>query len=334
VPGVEAGAVYVPGFVSEGRPVAGPDEDAFTLAATAWEGLPPLPAGAPSPRSLHLVGSFPRMVDWGFAALLGHPVELVTHPAGLSGLSEALAQVEAAGPDGPPQLLLGVQIPERSGPDSGPDLGVGAGAVALRFAAAGSLSRAERSLLLEGPDVVSAAKVVLASRGVDPPGPTGHRGLSLGSIRPFVEAPVTAVSEGAYVPRARYLENLASRWRLVAERCGHCGSLTFPARGVCRSCSAREGLSPHPLPRDGGTVVAVTTIGQGGQPTEFDLQVAALGEYAVALVELAPGVVSTLQVTDASPGEVRIGTRVATRLRRLYPMEGEWRYGRKALPLP
>lgn len=188
-------------------------------------------------------------------------------------------------------------------------------------------------MLLEGPDVVSAARVVLAARGIHPRPAFAPRGLSLGSVRPFVEAPLTTVSEGAYVPRARYLEDLPSRWRLEAERCGHCGTLTFPARGVCRSCHAREGLLPHPLPRDGGMVVAVTTIGQGGQPTEFDPQVAALGEYSVALVELVPGVRSTLQVTDASPGEVHIGSRVATRLRRLYPMEGEWRYGRKAVPL-
>lgn len=79
-------------------------------------------------------------------------------------------------------------------------------------------------------------------------------------------------------------------------------------------------------------MVASTVIGPGGQPTEFDDQVAGSGAYGVVLVDLLPGVRVTLQVTDAKPGELPIGSRVATRLRRLYPMEGEWRYGRKAIP--
>ena len=189
--------------------------------------------------------------------------------------------------------------------------------------------------MLEGPDLILGARALLASRGngrASSPAARSPRPLALDSVRPFVDAPPAAVSEGAYVPRARYLENLPSRWRLVAERCARCSSLTFPARGVCRSCSAREGLTEHPLPLDGGRVVATTTIGQGGQPTEFDLQVASLGDYGVVLVELAPGIRLTLQVTDGSSADLPIGARVSTRLRRLYPMDGEWRYGRKAAP--
>jgi len=41
----------------------------------------------------------------------------------------------------------------------------------------------------------------------------------------------------------------------------------------------------------------------------------------------------TLQVTDAAPCTLKVGDHVDTRLRRLYPMEGEWRYGRKAVPV-
>jgi uncharacterized OB-fold protein len=73
-------------------------------------------------------------------------------------------------------------------------------------------------------------------------------------------------------------------------------------------------------------------IGPGGQPTEFDPQVAEWGSYEVLLVELAPGARATVQLTDAEPGSVRIGDRVDTRLRRVYPIEGEWRYARKAVP--
>lgn len=153
------------------------------------------------------------------------------------------------------------------------------------------------------------------------------------AIRAWHKTSLETLSEGAYVPRARYLENLPSRWRLEAERCARCAFLTFPARGRCRSCGAEEGLSTESLPREGARVVAATTIGKGGQPTEFDAQVEALGEYSVVLAEFAPDVRLTLQVTDAAPGEVSIGAPIGTRLRRLYPMEGEWRYGRKAVPL-
>lgn len=146
-------------------------------------------------------------------------------------------------------------------------------------------------------------------------------------------AALDALSQGAYVPHPRYLENLASRWRLVADRCGACGALTFPVRGACRSCGAADGLVPYPLPRDGLVVEAVTTIGRGAQPTEFDSQVEATGPYDVAIVRVAPGIRATLQLTDGPAGLVVPGSRVATVLRRLYPMEGEWRYGLKAVAL-
>jgi hypothetical protein len=84
---------------------------------------------------------------------------------------------------------------------------------------------------------------------------------------------------------------------------------------------------------DGGTVVATTWIGPGGQPTEFDPQVEATGPYGVVLAEFSPGVRATLQLTDADRGEVGLWDRIGTRLRRSYSMDGEWRYGRKAVPL-
>jgi uncharacterized OB-fold protein len=161
--------------------------------------------------------------------------------------------------------------------------------------------------------------------------PTGPS-VDLARIAGLVGRSTAAVSEGAYVPRPRYLENLPSRWRFVADSCATCGAFTFPARGVCRTCGRSDGLRSVPLPRDGIEVVATTVIGPGGQPTEFDPQVETLGPYEVLLAELVPGVRVTLQVSDAAPGSLRIGDRVDTRLRRLYAMDGEWRYGRKAVP--
>jgi len=128
-------------------------------------------------------------------------------------------------------------------------------------------------------------------------------------------------------------ESRPSRWGFVADRCSACHVLTFPQRGRCRDCGRSDGLRPEALPLDGWTVVAVTWIGAGGQPTEFDTQVETNGPYGVVLAEMGPDVRVTLSVADASRGELRIGSKVDTRLRRLYPMEGAWRYGRKAVPV-
>ncbi|HLM91303.1 MAG TPA: zinc ribbon domain-containing protein [Thermoplasmata archaeon] len=324
--GLERGAVYVPGFRRDGRAVGGPDEDAFTMAATALEGLATVSARLPPPISVHLVGTFPPVVEWGFAALLGHPVGVVPHPPGIAGLRETLAALSAAGASGP-ALLVAVDLPDR--PEGGPS------AVALRFGSTGGSAGIPP---LSGQGVAGVVRDLLrglpSSAVAESTTPVRLAPPAEARARAWVEAPLGGLSEGAYVPRARYLENLPSRWRLEGQRCGRCGSLTFPARNRCRSCGIEESLTVETLPRDGAWVVAVTTIGKGGQPTEFDAQVDALGEYSVVLAEFAPGVRLTLQVADAAPGEIGIDARIGTRLRRLYPMEGEWRYGRKAVPLP
>lgn len=145
--------------------------------------------------------------------------------------------------------------------------------------------------------------------------------------------PRAALSEGAYVPRPRYLESLGSRFGLLASRCGACGEIMFPQRRACRKCGRSDALAAQALPRQ-GRVEAVTTVGPGAQPTEFDPLVEAIGPYDVAIVGFSPGVRVTLQVADRAPGALRVGDPVTTVFRRLYPMEGEWRYGRKALALP
>lgn len=145
-------------------------------------------------------------------------------------------------------------------------------------------------------------------------------------------SPSFTVSQGAFVPTPRYEESRPSRWRFLADRCGSCGQRTFPARGRCRACGRSDALRSEPLPLNGARVVAATWIGKGAQPTEFDQQVETSGPYGVVLAEVAPDVRVTLTVTDALPQEVRVGSTVDTALRRLYPIEGLWRYGRKAVP--
>lgn len=139
-----------------------------------------------------------------------------------------------------------------------------------------------------------------------------------------------ARSEGAYVPRARYLENLPSRWRLEADWCPACRQWTFPVRGACSGCGDSEHLERRPLSRTEWKVEAATIVRPGAQPTEFDGTVALSGAYGVVIARSPEGPRGTFQVAGPA-GTIELGTPVTTVLRRLYPMEGEWRYGRKAL---
>jgi uncharacterized OB-fold protein len=334
------------GSVRDGRRVLGPDEDAFTLAATALERVRGPRFGDRTPVRVTVLGSLPPATDWAISVVLERPVEVVRSVSGAEGFDRALEEARA-GPSGDAVVLAvvagGAETASWDGVLPTADGERDDAAVAVWFGERGAARSGEALRVGDtagGPLALASELYRTAVRegrdgswggpwSVTPPeGPT----VEPSKLRALADLRPTAVSEGAYVPRPRYLENLPSRWNFAAERCRTCGTTTFPSRGRCRSCDRAEGLETVGLPTDGALVVATTVIGSGAQPTEFDPQVGALGAYGVVLAEVAPGVRVTLQLTDASPGEVRIGDRVDTRLRRLYPMEGEWRYGRKAVP--
>jgi len=335
-------ALYTPTGVAGGRRVAGADEDAFTLGATAVERVLPDEGQFEGPVPVHLLGDFPQVADWGFAALLGRAAEVERHPGTSTALAKVLRSAEEG--NGGSALVVAVDLPERAhgSPEAEPSP-LGAASVAFLLTPDSASSRVSLGKVAAGRSAVAAALLYGARHrdrerggsvtfvGDWDAAPEVGPSVDLVSVQRAADRETNAVSEGAYVPKPRYLENLPSRWRFVAERCGACNEVTFPARGSCRRCGRPDALNAHSLPRDGGTILAVTTIRKGGQPTEFDAQVDASGPYDVALVELAPGARVTLQVTDSAPGSVHVGDSVVTRLRRLYPMEGEWRYGRKAL---
>ncbi len=302
----------------------GPDEDAFTLVAAVVEATGAVDPSAP--RTIRLLGDAADVADDDLRAFVGASAEPIRSDGGAADFRSAVAS-SASGEDGS-ELVVVASVG-----------GVGgrpAGAVALWFVP-GAGPAAPSSTSGDGEDALGGAVRYLSGLPdgstvwVGPWDDPDGNGRPAGDWDPAASAP-SSVSEGAYVPRPRYLESRASRWRFVAERCGACGTLTFPARGRCRACGHGDSLVAEPLSRDGGICVAVTVIGKGGQPTEFDPQVEATGPYAVALVELVPGVRATLSVADQSPESLGIGDRVATQLRRLYAVDGAWRYGRKAVP--
>lgn len=268
-------------------------------------------------------------------------LERLEEPAGRDPPGPVALQIFAVGrpaPLPPAPLLARWEVVARAGSRSPPETAPGATApYALAIA---DLARAEGPPAIAGLYEVGPERDVLGVlRLGGAPAPTVERG----GARDGLERPPEAVrrargpaldarSEGAYLPFPRYAEGLASRWRLEGERCGRCQYLSFPARGACRGCGAVDGLRAEGLPREGGVVEAVTTVGAGAQPTEFDPQVEERGPYSVAIVRFGESVRATLQVTDAPAGALRVGDRVRTALRRLYATEGAWRYGLKAVP--
>ena len=139
------------------------------------------------------------------------------------------------------------------------------------------------------------------------------------------------VSEGAYLPKATYLSDRPSRWRLAFDQCGACGHETFPIRGRCARCGESAQLVRREYPRAGLAVEATTVVHRGAQPTEFDRQVSATGDYQVVVARAGPSARVTLQLAGPTTPILEIGDRVDAVLRRLLPMEGEWRYGLKAI---
>ncbi len=329
--------IALPAVLAGGRRREAPDEDRFTLAVAAAETLERSDDPEPIGR-VHLFGEFTveqaERIGVALGMVPGAPA--ARHPGDAPALHALLT--EEQGHPGPGAAVVLAADALRESSEAGA-LARDSGAVALWLGSAAERppppsrrpDRPELRLGAEGSALELAAELAAQLPGDLLVPSTTEASWTVGHAPPGPE--VTARSEGAYVPWPRYLENLPSRWRFAADRCGRCGAITFPVRGSCRSCGAAEGLGRFELPRTGGTVLAVTTVHPGAQPTEFDWRVELLGAYDVALVELADGVRVTLQVTDAPPGALRAGDRVATRLRRLYPMEGEWRYGRKAMPL-
>jgi hydroxymethylglutaryl-CoA synthase len=327
VPPIADGAVYVP----EAGAVAA-DEDGFTLAATALEALGSDRLDRATSVTLVALGDLPSTAAEDLARFLG--VEAVASDAERpsSSIAEALERADVDGTR--PALVVAVQIrsrdPTRALPDASgpPDV-----AIALWLERAGSF-RPDLPRSNGPPDEIGRLIEAARRAAVPWPGlaeaPTRSGASPRATETPLI--PDQPVAQGAYVPWPRYTEATPAHWRLAADRCGECGALTFPPRSRCRACGSVQSLAKVRLDPDGGVVAARTVIGPGGQPTEFDPQVTDRGPYGVVLVEFEGGVRATMQVAGTPGPGLDIGSGVTSRLRRLYPMEGRWRYGRKALP--
>ena len=128
------------------------------------------------------------------------------------------------------------------------------------------------------------------------------------------------------MPSPRYWREIPSRYRLEATRCGDCGRVSHPPRGVCPACRGTD-VKRLELSHE-GRVVTYTIVHV--PPADFLME----APYVLAVVETPEGARLMLQVVDCDPASVEIGMPVALEFR-LIRKEGKGGilcYGHKAVP--
>ena len=135
----------------------------------------------------------------------------------------------------------------------------------------------------------------------------------------------------SYISLPMYAANIDERLRIIAGECKNCGTLAYPQRPVCMHCGG-DAFEDRPLSGE-GTIYSFTVVAGGGAPAEFDDQQVMTGDVISAVVELKEGPRVMVQIADADPEALEIGTPVRAVVRRLYDQEGVLRYGAKFVPV-
>ncbi len=135
----------------------------------------------------------------------------------------------------------------------------------------------------------------------------------------------------SYISLPMYAANVDQRLRIIAGRCDGCGTLAYPQRPVCTKCGG-DAFTDQPLSGE-GTLYTFTVVAGGGAPAEFDDQQVMTGDIVSGVVELKEGPRIMVQIADADPDRLEIGTRMRAVVRRLYDQEGIVRYGAKFVPV-
>jgi hydroxymethylglutaryl-CoA synthase len=114
------------------------------------------------------------------------------------------------------------------------------------------------------------------------------------------------------------------KFAFVGSRCRSCGRIHVPPTRVCSACHAVDQMDRAPLARRAGTVATYTVDRLAYSPSPPMIDV---------VVDFDGGGRYTLELTDAAPDEVEIGTRVEMTFRRLYTSGGVHNYFWKARPI-
>jgi uncharacterized protein len=132
---------------------------------------------------------------------------------------------------------------------------------------------------------------------------------------------------------ARFWRETPRRYNLGGSKCSTCGTVAFPPRVVCPTCTHhRQSIGkmvPFQLSGE-GEVESFTVV---HEPAEgFEMQV----PYVLALVRTPEGPRLTGQIVDVEPGAVGIGLKVRSTFRKLREegKAGVIHYGYKFVPIP
>lgn len=117
----------------------------------------------------------------------------------------------------------------------------------------------------------------------------------------------------------------SEHWKFgfVGSRCRECGFVHLPPARVCRSCGATDAMAEVPAAGLAGTVVTYTVDRLAYSPSPPMIQ---------AVVDVDGGGRCTLEVADAAPDDLTVGTRVRFTFRRLFTAGGVHDYFWKAVP--
>jgi hydroxymethylglutaryl-CoA synthase len=118
----------------------------------------------------------------------------------------------------------------------------------------------------------------------------------------------------------------AASWKFsfTGTACAKCGFVHLPPARVCKKCSTVDAMEPRRLAGARGTVATSTVDRLAYSPSPPMVE---------AVVDFDGGGRYTLEVADAEPDEVRVGTRVGLTFRRLYTAGGIHNYFWKAYVL-
>lgn len=111
------------------------------------------------------------------------------------------------------------------------------------------------------------------------------------------------------------------KFRLSGGRCGRCGFVHLPPLRVCRECGATDEMEPVPIAGRRGRVATHTVDHLAYSPSPPIVDV---------VVDLDGGGRCALEVADAVPGSITVGTEVDLTFRSLFVADGIHNYFWKA----
>jgi hydroxymethylglutaryl-CoA synthase len=116
----------------------------------------------------------------------------------------------------------------------------------------------------------------------------------------------------------------AWKFAFVGTACRSCGQVHVPPRRICVSCGTVDEMERRPLADARGTVATYTVDRLAFSPSPPMID---------AVVDFDGGGRYTLEVADAAPEDVEIGTRVELTFRKLYTTGGVHNYFWKVRPI-